>query len=508
MRTNVFTFLLTILGFGLVHAQYTDADAVRFAETITENELKEHLYTYASDEFEGRDTGSKGQKLAVAYLKDFYVSQNIGAAQTDGSYFQKVPVSMNKTPEGSIEIDGNTLSLGTDFVSFTPLNASFDDIVFVSYGIHESEYSNYKTVDVSGKLVFAISGEPADANGNYLLSGSTEISKWSNRSEGLTKRVEAARMHGAKGLLFFDPVNFDRYKSYLNFMRRNNSGRMQLDAEGAPYFSAHISESVAQNLLAKVSDQKKSELLKTSASVAMEAGKIAIDTENVVAYIEGNEKPDEYVIISSHLDHIGMTRDGEINNGADDDGSGSVAMLEIAQAFKLAAENGSAPKRSIVFLHVTGEEKGLLGSKYYTDYQPVFPLNQTITNLNIDMIGRIDPKREGKRNYIYLIGSDKLSQDLHQVSEEVNSKFMNIELDYTFNDENDPNRFYYRSDHYNFAKNNVPIIFYFNGTHDDYHRVGDTPDKINYDLLENRSRLIFHTAWVVANRAESIALDQ
>ena len=152
MRTNGFTFLLTILGFGLVHAQYTDADAVRFAETITENELKEHLYTYASDEFEGRDTGSKGQKLAVAYLKDFYVSQNIGAAQTDGSYFQKVPVSMNKTPEGSIEIDGNTLSLGTDFVSFTPLNASFEDIVFVSYGIDESEYSNYKTVDVVENL--------------------------------------------------------------------------------------------------------------------------------------------------------------------------------------------------------------------------------------------------------------------------------------------------------------------------------------------------------------------
>ena len=337
MRTKVFTYLLTGLGFGLLQAQYTDADAVRFAETITENELKEHLYTYASDEFEGRDTGSKGQKLAVAYLKDFYVSQNIGAAQSDGSYFQKVPVSMNKTPQGSIEIDGNALSLGTDFVSFTPLNASFDDIVFVSYGIDEPQYSNYNTVDVSGKLVFAISGEPTDADGNYLLSGSTEISKWSNRSEGLTKRVEAAKMHGAKGLLFFDPVNFDRYKSYLGFMQRNNSGRMQLDADGAPYFSAHISESVAQNLMAKVSDQKKSEVIKTSASVAMQAGKIAIDTENVVAYIEGSEKPDEYIVISSHLDHIGMTRDGEINNGADDDGSGSVVAASYLALYSASA---------------------------------------------------------------------------------------------------------------------------------------------------------------------------
>ena len=507
MRTNVFTFLLAGLGFGLLQAQYTDADAIRFAETITENELKEHLYTYASDEFEGRDTGSKGQKLAVAYLKDFYVSQNIGTAQSNGSYFQKVPVSMNKTPEGSIEIDGNALTLGTDFVSFTPLNASFDVIVFVGYGIDTPEYSNYNSVDVNGKLVFAISGEPVGPNGNYLLSGSTEISKWSNRSEGLTKRVEAAKKHGAQGLLLFDPLNFDRYKSYLGFMKRNNSGRMQLDADGAAYFSAHISKSIAQNLMDKVTDDEQSQVINTSATVAMQSGKIAIDTENVVAYIAGSEKPDEYIVISSHLDHIGMTRDGEINNGADDDGSGSVAMLEIAQAFKIASENGSAPKRSIVFLHVTGEEKGLLGSKYYTDFEPVFPLNKTITNLNIDMIGRIDPKREGQRNYIYLIGSDKLSQDLHQVSEEVNSKFMNIELDYTFNDENDPNRFYYRSDHYNFAKNNVPIIFYFNGTHDDYHRIGDTPDKINYDLLENRTRLVFHTAWVAANRAEPIALD-
>jgi len=232
-----------------------------------------------------------------------------------------------------------------------------------------------------------------------------------------------------------------------------------------------------------------------------------VQSENVVAYIKGSEKPDEYIVISAHLDHVGVN-DGNVYNGADDDGSGTVAVLEIAEAFKAAADKGQGPKRSILFLHVTGEEKGLLGSRHYTDNDPIFPLANTVANLNIDMIGRIDPKREGDRNYIYLIGSDKLSTELHTISETVNKKYLKIELDYTYNDENDPNRFYYRSDHYNFAKNNVPIIFYFNGTHDDYHKHTDTPDKINYDLLENRARLVFYTAWELANRDERIKVDK
>jgi Zn-dependent M28 family amino/carboxypeptidase len=233
-----------------------------------------------------------------------------------------------------------------------------------------------------------------------------------------------------------------------------------------------------------------------------------VETENVVAYIEGSELPEEYIVISSHLDHVGVNDKGEIFNGADDDGSGTVALLEVAEAFKKAADKGNGPKRSVVFLHVTGEEKGLLGSRYYTDVDPVFSLDKTIANLNIDMVGRIDPKREGNRDYVYLIGSDKLSLELHQISELVNDEYMDIELDYTYNDENDPNRFYYRSDHYNFAKNNIPIIFYFNGTHDDYHRASDTVDKINFDLLENRARLVFYTAWEIANRNKAITVDR
>lgn len=233
----------------------------------------------------------------------------------------------------------------------------------------------------------------------------------------------------------------------------------------------------------------------------------SVQTENVVAIIEGNTYPEEYIVISSHLDHEGI-KNGQIYNGADDDGSGSVALLEVAEAFNKAAEAGKGPKRSIIFLHVSGEEKGLLGSRYYTD-NPLYPLANTIANLNIDMVGRTDPKRQSdNENYIYLIGSDRLSSQLHEVSEEANSQTVNLELDYTFNAKDDPNRFYFRSDHFNFAKNNIPVIFYFNGTHADYHKPTDTVEKIRYDLLEQRTRLIFYTAWKLANRNERIVVDK
>jgi Zn-dependent M28 family amino/carboxypeptidase len=229
-------------------------------------------------------------------------------------------------------------------------------------------------------------------------------------------------------------------------------------------------------------------------------------SENVVAFIEGTEKPDEVIVISAHYDHVGM-RNGEIYNGADDDGSGTVGVMEIAEAFKLASQNGHGPKRSVLFLLVTGEEKGLLGSKFYVNF-PIFPLENTIANLNIDMIGRIDEAHQDDPNFVYLIGSDRLSTELHQISEQMNEKFTQLSLDYTYNAEDDPNRFYYRSDHYNFAKNNIPIIFYFNGTHEDYHRPSDTPDKIEYELLAKRSQLIFYTAWELANREKRIVVDK
>jgi len=228
------------------------------------------------------------------------------------------------------------------------------------------------------------------------------------------------------------------------------------------------------------------------------------DSENVVAYIKGSSLPHQYIIISAHYDHLGK-KYGDIYAGADDDGSGTSAVLEIAEAFKLATNAGHRPKRSIVFLNFTGEEEGLFGSKYYTN-NPIFPLKNTIANLNIDMIGRVDSTHKNQPNYVYLIGSDKLSSELKSISEKVNATYTKLNLDYKY-DENDPNKFYYRSDHYSFAKHNIPIIFYFNGVHKDYHQPTDTPDKIDYNLLAKRAKLVFYTAWELANKTTQLKLN-
>ena len=203
-----------------------------------------------------------------------------------------------------------------------------------------------------------------------------------------------------------------------------------------------------------------------------------IKGENVLGYIEGSDLKEELIIITAHYDHLGK-HDSLIFNGADDDASGTVAAMEIAEAFMLAKKEGKGPRRSVLVMAVSGEEKGLLGSRYYTDH-PIYPLKNTVANLNIDMIGRIGDFHTDP-NYVYLIGSDMLSTELHNISEAVNKEYTRLDLDYTFNKEDDPNRYYYRSDHYNFAKNNIPVIFYFNRIHEDYHKPTATIEKINFN---------------------------
>ena len=230
------------------------------------------------------------------------------------------------------------------------------------------------------------------------------------------------------------------------------------------------------------------------------------DSENIWAYIEGSEKPNEVLVISAHYDHVGI-KDGEVYNGADDDGSGTVALIEMAKAFAKAKKQGHGPKRSILFLHVTGEEHGLHGSRYYSE-NPLFPIENTIADINIDMIGRRDTLHPKTNNYVYVIGSDRLSSELHTINEEVNAKYTQLELDYKYNDRKDPERIYFRSDHYNFAKKGIPAIFFFNGIHADYHQSSDTPDKIEYDALAKRAQLAFVLAWELANRPERIKVDR
>ncbi|MGB1308171.1 MAG: M28 family peptidase [Oceanihabitans sp.] len=483
------------------------ADVTTYAKSITAAELKEALYTYASDEFEGRETGQPGQKKAVEYLKSHYVALGISSAMPNNDYFQEVPLQIQKTPIINLAVNGTEFKALDQFVSVSSTvdgNVTANNVVYAAYGIDDEKYSNYNNLDVKDKVVLIKAGEPKDASGNYIITGTDEASKWSNFRQAYVAKKDAAIAKGAKAVLFYDAQTYPLAVRYFG----GSQGRMSLKGNLDAQYYLLINTDLAKALHANIDTSDKPEVLTSNFKLDYKNESTNFESENVVALIKGSEKPDEVIVVSAHLDHEGI-KDGKVYNGADDDGSGSVAMLEIAEAFQQAVKDGNGPKRSILFLHVTGEEKGLLGSSYYTDVDPIIPLKNTVADLNIDMIGRTDPKREGtNRNYLYLIGSDKLSTELHNISEEINKKYCNIELDYTFNDENDPNRFYYRSDHYNFAKNNVPVIFYFNGTHDDYHQPSDTPDKIEYDLLENRTRLIFHTAWELANREKRITVDK
>lgn len=246
--------------------------------------------------------------------------------------------------------------------------------------------------------------------------------------------------------------------------------------------------------------------IKTSVSGHMIKDAKNKETANVLGVIPGMDPilKDQHIIVTAHFDHLGK-RGEDIFNGADDNASGTSTVLELAQALSTAKSMGQGLKRSVIFLLVSGEEKGLLGSKYYTDY-PLIPLEQTMVNINIDMVGRVDKLHEDP-NYIYVIGADRLSTTLHEVNEDVNTRYENLDMDYTYNAEDDPNRYYYRSDHYNFAKNNIPAVFFFNGTHDDYHRPSDTIEKINFEKMAKIGRHIFQLIWEIGNRKDPIEVN-
>ena len=488
-----------------------ELDPTEFASSITEEELKTFLYEYASDDFAGRETGELGQKKAVEFLKAQYVEMGIPSPLGDDDYFQEVALEVGKIPDGSITVNEKEFQHINDFIAFSSNSTgeySSSEIVYAGYGIDHEAYSDYTNLDVKGKVVLIKAGEPKAEDGTYIVSGTKEPSKWSTTRQEYRAKNEVAAKMGAKALFYHNDKLFPSMsRRYASIKKSNGRGRMSLKGTFDDMYFFLIGDELMKELMPEKLETGSSTISK-DINITYKRESDEIESENVLAYIEGSEIPDEVVVISAHLDHEGV-KNGKVYNGADDDGSGTVAILEIAEAFKLAADKGQKPKRSVLFLHVTAEEKGLLGSRYYTDVDPVFPLENTVANLNIDMIGRMDPKRESaNRNYVYLIGSDKLSSELHELSEAVNRKYCNIEFDYTFNDDNDPNRFYYRSDHYNFAKNNVPVIFYFNGTHDDYHQPSDTPDKIDYDILSNRTKLIFHTAWEIANRENRIQVDK
>jgi len=490
-----------------------DSVAMRYAATITVADLRMHLDTIASDAYEGRETGMKGQRMAAAYIEQQFRKDGIPPilnAKDRGllpdGYQQQYPLILSRPGGLSIADADSGFTYMRDYAYFgEQLRQDLDPstiAVITSGGLGKIQGG------INAPVVMVMDNDPsapisASSSSPSLMK---RIRALSGELKGTTTKV--VLMEDQAGLTFFTD-NADHF----------NSPRMKLvKPEMAPAEQGIqvvvISSAMAKAILERATmpmdkaykkASKKPLMLDVPLRFTYTSKDERLTSTNVLGYVEGSDKKGEVVVVTAHYDHLGI-KNGEVYNGADDDGSGTVAVLEMAQAFALAKAEGHGPRRSMLFMTVSGEEEGLLGSEWYSDH-PAFPLDSTVADLNTDMIGRVDSAHEKSGPYVYVIGSGRLSSELKAINERVNATYTHLDLDYTFDSDSDPNRFYFRSDHYNFAKHGVPIAFFFNGVHADYHGPHDEVDKIRFDLLHQRALLTFYTAWVVANQDKRIAVD-
>jgi len=493
--------------------------AVKYAKLITAEDAKKHLSILASDEYEGRETGKPGADKAAKYLAAELKKLGL-QAPVNGSYFLDIPLTENALNISTFSINGQAFVNAQDFFLnglFADKKVSAADIVFVGFGTA----TELDGTDLTGKVVL------------WINEDKPEEGKTPNTSYRMTAARQAVlKAIQAKSPAVILAANGEIEGILKRFGSSIKGGRISIKKDAGPKLSTqvpvfNVSTAVADAILkpagktyadlkTAAATAKQTQAVKSTAEIAYATETKDVKAVDVLGFMPGSDAKlkEEVLVFSAHYDHIGLVTDpnakDKVNNGADDDGSGTTGVLEIARAFSQAKKDGKGPKRSVLFLFNVGEEKGLLGSEYYTDH-PVYPLENTIADLNIDMIGRVGEEYIGKpdsANTVYSIGSAMLSTDLHKISEDANNTYTKLKLDYKYDDPNDPNRFYYRSDHYNFAKHGVPIIFYFNGVHADYHQPGDEVSKINFPLLAKRAQLAYYTGWELANRDARPVVDK
>ena len=446
-----------------------------YAKYINKEELSKHLHIIASDSFAGRETGYEGQKLAADYLINSFKEDGLKAPEGFNNY--SFPFKVLETVySGELTLNKQNLELDKDFIYLFANKPTFTEGKLYKRSPIEDKVSIVKK-DWENKIVLMeLKGEIAPSD--------------------LMKQYNLLKELNVLSVVFLTD-DYQRIYSALDHFVHGSKMTLVDD---------NIEDNLPMIIVNKDSFSSKKSSMKVDYKLSINSK--VLDTENVVAFIEGSDEKlkEEVLILTAHYDHIGA-HDGLIYNGADDDGTGTVALLEIAEAFQKAKDDGNGPKRSVLIMPVAGEEKGLLGSYYYAE-NPIYPLANTITNLNIDMIGRVDEFHTNDPNYVYIIGSNMLSDDLHEANAKANREHVHLNLDYKYNSLDDPNRFYFRSDHYNFAKNNIPSIFYFSGVHEDYHKATDTVDKIDFNKVEKISRLVFHTAWLLLNEENRPLLNE
>jgi hypothetical protein len=519
------------------------AAALADAATITAARLSEYLHVVASDAMGGRDTPSKGLDDTAKFLADHLARLKVKPAGDDGTYYQKIElVSFKVDPvKSSARLGDRSYKFGEDFLAGTASGSASGALVYAGHGyvVKSKNINAYSGLDVRNKIVVAAAGVLPQSVARGELKGKAGEGDWEDAES-------YARKNGAKGLIRI-PRNFDRIWRFGRFAAgRDNyqvarfmpggggagdagsntnsggGGELPTILPSAALLDALFAgeKRAGADLLKGISAGDAGEPFsfdaKKRAEFTVSVASNKAMTQNVVGVLEGSDSvlKNEYVAIGAHYDHVGTGQPANgdaIYNGADDDGSGTVGVLAIAEALA----RGARPKRSVLFVWHCAEEKGLWGSQYFTKF-PTIPLAQIVAQLNMDMIGR--SKKEGDTNQanrdlsgpneIHVIGSKIMSTELGELSERVNRAYLNLTFNYKYDDPADPNRFFFRSDHYNYARNGVPIIFYFDGVHEDYHRPSDSPDKIDYQKMEKITRTVFLTTLELANTPTRPRVDK
>lgn len=462
--------------------------AEKYRYYINKDSLRNYVAVLTADSLSGRYTGTPGQQKAAAYIRTHFEKNNIAPLFNNG-YYQ--PFAIGKlSPSGNITVNTKTLKYFQDYISF-------DQDCSARFGNKEILYVSE---DVKAMKVI-------DAKDKFILLTEKEVEDFDNAT--LRKYFNHYKREGAAGIIFSTPT-FEELKNEMeNELTKKRIVLMdQLSNElDFPLFFVPTNFTDYLHFPHKKWERKfnKNKAIRQPLVFGTLSGQInpelqVIHTENVGGIIKGKKASNadhEHLIVMGHFDHLGV-RNGDMYRGADDNASGIASILEMARIYGAAKQKGHELDRSVVFLMVSAEEIGLLGSEFYT-LNPALPLSNTSAVLNIDMVGRENIDTLDKFS-LYLIGADKINPELHEVNEQVNTTYSDLYLDYTYNEEDHPMRLYYRSDHYNFVKHDVPSVFYFGGFHDDYHKPTDTADKLNYDKLHAVTEFFFFTAWEIATQ--------
>jgi len=539
MKKLLLPLLLLIAGCATQSSlqQTTSTESLlEYRTQITPQFLEQHLSVFAHDSLEGRSTGLEGQKKAADYLADFYQDLGFEPKGDDDSYFQTYRLNAEYTDSlvyRTLQIqDSDTSQVNQSVESpesaghfirmFGGSAALQGDVVFAGFGVNDEErgVQNLSKEEIQGNWVLIFEDIPYVVDGDTLVNPNIGSN---SRLRNLLGEMDAA------GILLISDINQNEFDDLaemssdlmsqpesisLAYLDEGNDsgfpkGVLQVSPELASTFleldSGEDLQAYKENLTENITDFR-AEKTSFYLDYTPYDGPGYLDAENVIAYFEGAdpELKEEVIVLMAHYDHVGIGSPDEtgdaLYNGADDNGSGTSALMSIAKALNEASENGLKTRRSVLFLHVSGEENGLLGSRYYSDH-PVIPIENTVTNFNADMIGRSDPEniQRGDTDYVYLIGGEIISSELDSLVQHANNQSVEMRLDRKYNDLQDSNQFYRRSDHWNFGRLGVPFVFFFTGVHEDYHSPSDTVDKIDFEKLSRVSQLIYTSTVEVAN---------